>query len=146
MRGTSSEETLQTKESHERLAATHRSRLCTYRSDNGRYSETLFKEAIQTCRQQISYYGVGSNHQNEIFERRIKELALGSRILLIHTTRLWPEAVKTMLWNFYFKAASQRYNSLEIENYRKTPEQKFADVEFQNFPTDYHTWGCPYSF
>ena len=26
---------------------------------------------------------------------------------------------------------------------RKKPEQNFAAVEFQNFATDYHTWGCP---
>ena len=26
---------------------------------------------------------------------------------------------------------------------RKTPEKKVSGVEFQNFPTDYHTWVCP---
>ena len=25
----------------------------------------------------------------------------------------------------------------------KTTEQKFSRVEFQSFPTDFHTWGCP---
>ena len=28
----------------------------------------------------------------------------------------------------------------------KTPEQKFSGMEFKNFPTDYHTWGCPVFF
>ena len=26
---------------------------------------------------------------------------------------------------------------------RKTPDKNFSGVEFQNFPTDYHTWVCP---
>ena len=47
-----------------------------------------------------------------------------------------------MLWPFYFKAACQNYNILEMDNYEKTPEQNFSCVEFQIFPKDYHTWGC----
>ena len=30
-----------------------------------------------------------------------------------------------------------------MEEYGKTPEQKFVDVEFQILPTDYQTGGCP---
>ena len=48
-----------------------------------------------------------------------------------------------MLWPFSFKAVLQRYNILEIDEDRKSPEQKFSSVEFQIFFTDYHTWGCP---
>ena len=36
VRGSSAEETLCTKEAYERLEATHRSRVCAYRADNGR--------------------------------------------------------------------------------------------------------------
>ena len=25
----------------------------------------------------------------------------------------------------------------------RTPDHKFSNVEFQFFPTYYHTWGCP---
>ena len=25
----------------------------------------------------------------------------------------------------------------------KTPENNVSSAELQNFPTDYHTWGCP---
>ena len=35
------------------------------------------------------------------------------------------------------------YNILDMDEYRKTPEQKFSGVELQNFPTYYHTLGCP---
>ena len=32
---------------------------------------------------------------------------------------------------------------MDMDEVGKTPEQKFAGVDFQNFPTDFHTWGCP---
>ena len=79
--------------------------------------------------------------KNTIVEHRIKELTLGSLTILLHSSRLWPEAVSTMMWPFYFKAACQKYNNMEIYEERKTPDQKFSGVEFQIFLTDYHTWG-----
>ena len=81
-----------------------------------------------------------------MFELRIKELTLGSRTLLLHATILWPEVVSTMMWPFSFKAASQKYNILDMYEGVKTPEQKFSGADFQTFPTDYHAWGCPVSF
>ena len=143
MRGTSAEETLWAKEAYERFSATYRDRFCAYRSGNGRFPEPLFKDAVQTCGQQIRYCGVGSHHQNAIVELRIKELTLGSWTLLLHATMLWPEAVITMWWPFSFKSACQRYNRLEIDGDGNMPEQKFSGVRFQIRPTDYHTWGCP---
>ena len=50
-----------------------------------------------TCGQQIRFYGVGSHQQNAIVELRIKELILVSQKLLLHATRLWPEAVITII-------------------------------------------------
>ena len=44
---------------------------------------------------------------------------------------------------FSFKAVCQSYNSLEIDDDGKTPEEKFSGVDFQIFPTYYHTLGCP---
>ena len=90
MRGTSDEETLQVKEAYERLASTHGSRFCAYRTYNRRFKDPLFKEAFHTYGQQISYCRVGSNHQNTIVDCRIKELTLGSRTLFICDIRLWP--------------------------------------------------------
>ena len=143
MRGTLYEETLHSKEAYERLLATHRERICNYRADNGRFADTMFKESLQICRQKIIYFRVGYHQQNTIVEHRIKELSLGSQNLLLRTTRLCPEAVSTMLRTFFFQEGWQSYNSLELDEDRKTPEQKISGMEFQNFPTDYHTWVCP---
>ena len=32
---------------------------------------------------------------------------------------------------------------MEMDEEGRNPEHKFANVEFQNFPTDYHSWSCP---
>ena len=105
MRGTSAEGNTWEKEDYESLAATHGNRVCSYRLDNRRFAELLFKEAVQTCGQQISYYGVVYHHKNAIVERRIKELTRGSRNLLLNATRLCTEVVSTMLWPSSFKTA-----------------------------------------
>ena len=97
MRGSSSEKTLPAKEAYERLSDIHEARVCSYRADSVRFTDPLFKEAVKTCRQQISYCGLGSPHQNTIVELRIKEFTLGSWTLLLHYTILWPEAVSTIL-------------------------------------------------
>ena len=107
MRGASAEETLCVKEAYDFLASTHVVMVCAYRADNRRFLYPQFKEAVQTCGIHIIYCGVGSHHQNTIFECSIKEFNLGSHTLLLHTTRSWTEAASTMLWPFYFKAAHQ---------------------------------------
>ena len=78
MRGTQSEETLRSKEPHERSLETHWDRVYAYRVYRGMFYEPLLKESVQTCGQQIRYCGLGSHHKNKIVECRIKELTLGS--------------------------------------------------------------------
>ena len=89
---------------------------------------------------------MGSHHQNEFFELRIKVLNLDSRTLLLHANILPPESMITMLWHLSLNPACKSYNSLEMNKDRKTPEQKVSGVELQICPTDYHTWGCSIFF
>ena len=48
-----------------------------------------------------------------------------------------------MLWTFSFKEYLQSHYSLEIDKDGNIPEQRFSGVEFEIFPTEYHTWSCP---
>ena len=48
-----------------------------------------------------------------------------------------------MLWTFSFKEELQSYNSLEMDEDGKMPDQNLVRVELQIFPTYYHTWGFP---
>ena len=133
MRGTLAEENLRTKEFYKSLSDTHRARVCAYRANKRRFSEPLFKEAIQPCGKNISYCRVGSHHHNTIVETGIKELNLCSQIILLHVNILWLESVSTMMWNFSFKAECQRYNRLDTEKDGNTPEHKFEGTDFQFF-------------
>ena len=63
-------------------------------------------------------------------------MTLGSWTLILHATRLCLEEIITILCPFYFKAAYQRHNSIEIDENKKTPEQKYFGVEFKFFPAD----------
>ena len=104
--------------------------VCTYRTNNGRFAETQFKEAVQTCGQHISYCGEGSHHKNSIVELRIKELTLGSCTPLLHDTRLLLETVSATMCTFPFKTEFQTYNNLEIDKNVIAMDQNFSGVEF----------------
>ena len=108
IRGESDGESLQVNEAYEHLSYTHRTRVCACMADNGRLLEPLSKEALHICGQHITYFLVRHHHQNTIVECMINELILGRHTVLLHTTRMWPEAVSTMLWTFSFKATCQR--------------------------------------
>ena len=99
-------------EAYKHLEATHGYRVYAYISDGGRFRETQLKELVQTCRQNISYCRVGSNHKNAIVKLRMKELTLGSWTLLLHATILWPGVVSKIMWDLFFKTEYQRYNRL----------------------------------
>ena len=46
--------------------------------------------------QTISFSGVGSHHQNEIVERKHRELTQGAHTLLLHGIRIWPQMIDQM--------------------------------------------------
>jgi hypothetical protein len=62
--------------------------------------------------QSITFCGVGGHHQNGIAERKIKELTLGARTLLLHAKRKLPEYISTILWPFALKCTEDRLNNL----------------------------------
>jgi hypothetical protein len=96
------DETLLAKSSFERQAHDTSS---SYRADNGRFANTGFQKAVKEANQNITFCAVGVHHQNGIVERRIKELTLISRTLLLHTKRHWTDYITTMLWPFALKEA-----------------------------------------
>ncbi len=49
-----------------------------YHADNGRFADQGFQDACYFSNQVITFCGVGSHHQNEIAECKIKELTLGA--------------------------------------------------------------------
>ena len=103
IRSTIQEETLAGKPAFEILAATFGIRIKRYHAYNGRFSEQPFRSSIEDSNQTIKFYGVGSHHQNAIVERKIQNLTLGSKTLLLHAKIYCPEEITTMLWSYSLK-------------------------------------------
>ena len=112
MRDLSLGETLLAKSSFERQANDGGVSIESYRADNGRFADAGFQKAVKDANQSIPFCAVGAHHQNGLVERRIKELTLISRTLLLHAKRHWPDYITTMMWPFALKEAAIRLNRL----------------------------------
>jgi hypothetical protein len=60
-----------------------------YHADNGRFADQGFTDNCLQNNQVITFYGVGSHHQNGIAERKIKDLTLCAQIMLLHAKRIF---------------------------------------------------------
>lgn len=78
------DEMLLAKFSFERHAKEGSVSIISYCADNGCFVVAGFQQAIKESNQKITYCAVGAHHQNGIVERRIKELTLIFRTLLLH--------------------------------------------------------------
>jgi len=144
MRDLTLDETLLAKTSFERLAKDGGVRIKAYRADNGRFADKGFRDSVEECNQQITYCAVGAHHQNGIVERRIKELTLIARTLLLHAVRHWPGYVTTMMWPFALKEAAYRLNRLTIDSDGRSNEAKFFGVDHDFVdPALFHVFGSP---
>ncbi|KAL7546695.1 hypothetical protein ACHAWF_010025 [Thalassiosira exigua] len=146
MRDLTLEETLLAKTSFERHARDGGTTISSYRADNGRFADRGFKDAVNDCNQTITFCVVGAHHRNGIVERKIKELTLISRTLLLHAIRHWPDYITVMLWPFALKEAAYRLNKLSFNPDGRSNEATFFRVEKDGDTTDistFHTFGCP---
>jgi hypothetical protein len=94
--------------------------------------------------QTTQFCGVGSHHQNDIVERRIRDLSDSARASLLHAIHHWPNGVSKNLWPFAIKYACNIRNRVRSFD-GKTPEEKFSGAP-STFTTDvsqYHPFGCP---
>ena len=115
-----------------------------YHAENGRFAEPTWKEDCKLQQQKLTFCGVGAHHQNAIVERKIKDLTLTARTLLLHAMRYWPEYITQILWPFALKCAEDRLNNLHVDIDGQTAEMRFsksptASVDLRNF----HSFGCP---
>ena len=144
MRDLTLDETLLAKTSFERLANDGGVKIKAYRADNGRFADKGFHSAVQESNQSITFCAVGGHHQNGIVERKIKELTLIARTLLLHSIRHWPEYTTTMMWPFALKEAAFRLNKLSLRSDGRSNEAAFFGIDGCIIePSMFHTFGCP---
>ena len=144
MRDLTLDETLLAKTSFERHANDGGVQIKAYRADNGRFADQGFRDSVNECHQTITYCAVGAHHQNGIVERRIKELTLIGRTLLLHAVRHWPGYITTMLWPFALKEAAYRMNKLSINSDGRSNEARFFGIDGDSFDeSTFHVFGSP---
>jgi hypothetical protein len=144
MRDLTLDETLLAKTAFERHANEGGVSIASYRADNGRFADAGFQKAIKEANQSITFCAVGAHHQNGIVERRIKELTLISRTLLLHAKRHWPDYITTMMWPFALKEAAYRLNRLSLRTDGRSCEATFFNIDKELFdPTSLHVFGSP---
>ena len=137
------EETSSGKVVFERWADRFGVKIIRYHTDNGRFSEKLFRSAIEDSNQTITFCGVVSHHQHVIVERKILTVILGAKALLIHENIYLSEAINTMLWTYVPKAFSEQLNEINVDNYGITPMEKFSGTTTDIPLKNHHTWGWP---
>ncbi len=84
MHDLSLEETILAKHAYEHYLSSIGVTAKAYHADNGCFADKGFKDDCIASNQTITFCSIGSHHQNEIAERKIKELTLGICTLLLH--------------------------------------------------------------
>ena len=116
--------------------------ITSYRADNDNFADAGFQKAIKDANQSITFCAVGAYHQNGIVERRIKELTLISRTLLLHAKQHWPDYITTMMWLFALKEAAYWLNQLSLRSDGCSCEATFFNIDADLFdPTSLHVFG-----
>ncbi len=144
MRDLTAESTLAAKKEFEHRCAVRGIKVKAYHADNGRFAEPAFVQECKRCHQDLTFCGVGAHHQNGISERKIKDVTLISRTLLLHAIRYWPEYITIMLWPFAAKCAQERLNNLHVNLDGESPDMLFSNAKAVNVQLrHHHTFGCP---
>ena len=70
-------------------------------------------------------------------------MSSGTRTLLMHALRNWPEIISTILWPYAWKEVERRMNLFGFNQHGDHPECSFGNLQYSNCLKDQHTWGCP---
>ena len=73
---------------------------------------------------------MGAHRQNGIGESHIGVLTRGSRCLLLHTQRRWPNVITTLLFPFAWTDYERRRNELHTSEGIKSPLARFSGVDW----------------
>ncbi len=143
MRNLAPEETIFAKHAYEPFLTSIGVTAKAYQADSGRFADQGFRDDCNLSNQVITFCGVGSHHQNGIAERKIKELILGARTLLLHTKQMLPEYFSTILWPFALKYAEDRLSNVHWAD-GQTPNETIASLGPSKIKiSKIHTFGSP---
>ena len=143
MRDLTIDETLIAKAAFERMMHNKGHKVQGYRGDNGLFGDKGFRDSCDAMVQELTFCVVSDHHQNNVVERRIQELTLLARTMLLHAKRHWPDMITTMLWPFALKCAADRLNKFSQNKDGFSPEELLCNMRYDINVGDRHTFGCP---
>jgi hypothetical protein len=116
----------------------------SYHAYNGLFADKSFRDNYISSNQTITFCGIGSHHQNEIAERKIKDITLDGQTLLLHAKCMFPEYISTILWPFAVKCYKDRLNNLVHHADGCTPYETLASLDAAPINmSNFHSFGCP---
>ena len=114
-----------------------------YHTDNGRFADNIFIQAVANNGKTISYCGVNAHFQNGIAEKRIQDPQEQARKQLLHAKSRWPSATEINLWPYALRNANDLRNSLLDREDGTSPIKRFGNVPVAPRISHNHTFGCP---
>ena len=114
-----------------------------YHADNGRFCDRAFVSSIHESGQTISFCGVSAHHQNEIAEKRIRDIQEHARKMILHAAARWPSAITNNLWPYALRHAVDIANMLPNKSDGTTPQQRFSSSYIQEPIKNHHMFGAP---
>ena len=85
-----------------------------YHTDNGKFSDNRFVDAVNSKIQNMTFYRLGAHYQNSIIENKKKVLTTGAQTPLLHGIRILPQMIHDMFCPFAMKSVTKRLNSLKV--------------------------------
>ena len=139
----SSAELINAKIVFEQFALSCGVKIMHYHAENGRFADNAFIKDAQDHRQSISYCGVNAHHQNGKAEKRIRDLQVQGRVMLIHAMHKWNDAVNPQLWPYAIRMANEIMNITPRSKDGKMPLSLFANTDDLPKLDSLHPFGCP---
>ena len=102
-------------------------RVSHYHADNGRLADNAFINDAKKQGQSISYCGVNAHHQNGKAEKRIRDLQIQARVMIIHAMHQWKDAAAPQLWPYVVRLANEIINMTPRSKDGKVPLSVFSN-------------------
>ena len=83
-----------------------------YHGNNRSFYTHKFKAKVATSNQTMSFCGFDAHHQNGKAENGVKDISICTKIMLLHASHVWPNAIHSSLWPAAMKNYTNIQNSL----------------------------------
>ena len=130
-------DTIKAKKAFETFSRRHGVKIQHYHSDNGRFADKDFIQAVEHANQTISFCGAYAHFQNRKAEKRIRDIQDKVRTALLHSVSRRSKASSSHLWPYALR------NHLHLNLNAESPLQVFNQTFVNPRLSTFHTFGCP---